>query len=67
MTVKKHILFHLRLLVCGNETFTTHLRMIDMFTSESTLARYIRGGKVVEFVYEVSLNDATVESIASIR
>lgn len=51
--LKKLLLFNLRLLASGRETFTTHLRMLDMFTSDVTLAKYVHRDEAVELVYEV--------------
>lgn len=52
--LKKLLLFHLNLVTSERETFTTHLRMLDMFTSDMTFTKYVPRDKVVELLYGVS-------------
>lgn len=52
--LKKLLFYHLQLLTVGRETLNTHLRIIDMFTSEATLAKYIQPNEVTDLLLEVS-------------
>lgn len=52
--LKKLLFFHLKLLTVGRETLNTHLRIIDLFTSDTTLAKYIQPNEVTQLLLEVS-------------